>query len=248
MPKTDVAAQAATLAQATRTAEAVRVLSHALHRLLEVVVLDHRGVLDAATRRQELDAALALLAEVGAGALPAQQGEVTGLHRQLTHGLPGLLAFVAPLDAVQQDLAMVLGADGLALVGWAWQRRAMLGPTPDDVLAGLAPAWRPAARRLLTAWEQAVRASSAAENWHSLLRPHLAVHRTLATGLLALLAVWHNHRVFARGHRRGQSPLHLSGLIDAPTDWLVAWGYPPDDASAPAVARLAAPLPLALAA
>jgi hypothetical protein len=44
---------------------------------------------------------------------------------------------------------------------------------------------------------------------------------------LAVLAVWHNHRVFTRGMHRGQSPLQLSGMDDAPTDWLVALGYPP---------------------
>ena len=142
----------------------------------------------------------------------------------------------------------VLGTDGLALVGWAWQRRAILGPTTDDLIAGLAPAWRHPARVLVTAWERAVRASSAAETWHSLMRPHLAVHRTVSNGLLALLAVWHNHRVFQRGHRRGQSPLHRSGLTEAPTDWLVALGYPPDDGAAPAMVRPADPSSLALAA
>ncbi len=79
----------------------------------------------------------------------------------------------------------------------------------------------------MAAWDQAVRASSLAENWNSLLRPHLAVHRTLSPGRLALLAVWHNHRLFARGAHQGQSPLQLSGVADAPTDWLVALGYPP---------------------
>ena len=64
-------------------------------------------------------------------------------------------------------------------------------------------------------------------DWHSIVRPHLAVHRRLSSGLLALLAVWHNHRVFARGVHKGVSPLHLSGMLDAPTDWLVALGYPP---------------------
>ena len=53
--------------------------------------------------------------------------------------------------------------------------------------------------------------------------------RPTSPGLLALLAVWHNHRVFTRGVHKGQSPLHLSGLVDAPTDWLVALGYPPAD-------------------
>jgi hypothetical protein len=65
------------------------------------------------------------------------------------------------------------------------------------------------------------------EGWHSILRPHLAVHRTLSSGLLALLAVWHNHRVFTRGTHRGSSPLQLSGMQEVPSDWLVALGYPP---------------------
>jgi hypothetical protein len=63
------------------------------------------------------------------------------------------------------------------------------------------------------------------EGWHSILRPHLAVHRVLAPGLLALLAVWHNHRVFSRGAHRGFSPLQLSGM-EGPSDWLEALGYP----------------------
>ncbi len=89
------------------------------------------------------------------------------------------------------------------------------------------------ARILLAPWEDAnaARVSSAVERWHSILRPHLAVHRTLSCGRLALLAVWHNHRVFTRGVHQGQRPLHLSGLVDAPTDWLEALGYPPADAA-----------------
>ena len=79
------------------------------------------------------------------------------------------------------------------------------------------------------------------ERWHSILRPHLAVHRTLASGRLALLAVWHNHRVVRRGKHKGQSPLHLSGMVDAPTDWLVALGYLPQQLGpvAPALALAA---------
>jgi hypothetical protein len=93
-----------------------------------------------------------------------------------------------------------------------------------------------------------VRASSAVENWHSILRPHLAVHRTLSPGLLALLMVWHNHRVFTRGARAGFSPLQLSGIPDAPTDWLVALGYPPARttlAACPTTTPSAAAWPLA---
>jgi hypothetical protein len=87
--------------------------------------------------------------------------------------------------------------------------------------------WRLLALRLLRAWVGAVRESLVEENWHSILRPYLAVHRQLSTGLLAVLAVWHNHRVAPRGLHQGQSPLQRSGFSAVESDWLVALGYPP---------------------
>jgi len=230
-PRTDLVAHAAVCGQARATAAALRFLTATLHDLLEVVVLTPTGLLDAAGREVELTALLALLDELAATAPTAQQAELARLHRHLTLALPGLLAFAPPLDRVQHDAAVVLGGDGVALVAWAWQRRAILAPRRDDLVAQFPPAWQTAARILMVAWETAVRASSAVENWHSILRPHLAVHRVLSPGLLALLVVWHNHRAFARGPHAGLSPLHLSGMTDAPADWLVALGYPPLDVS-----------------
>ena len=64
-----------------------------------------------------------------------------------------------------------------------------------------------------------------------MLRPHLAVHRTLSHGLLALLAVAYNHRVAERGLHTGTSPLQRSGCSDVPTDWLTVLGYAPADPS-----------------
>ena len=237
------AAHAAHLRGAQRTAQALEYLTGELHALLEVVVLRPCGVLDAVTRQAELDTLLALLAEVGAGAAPGQQVHLRSLHTTLTRALPQALAFVAGVERVQQELHGVVGDAGLALIAWAWQRRALLGPSTDEVVAGLPAAWRQAARVLLATWDGAARASSAVEGWHSIVRPHLAVHRTLSAGLLALLAVWHNHRVFTRGTHRGASPLQLSGMA-APTDWLVALGYPPAThtprlAAAPAAPQVA---------
>ena len=96
------------------------------------------------------------------------------------------------------------------------------------------PAWRVQAGRLLGLWSRTVRASSAVENWHSIVRPHLAVHRSLSAGMLALLAVWHNHRVASRGVHQGLSPLQRSGRTTVATDWLVALGYPPVPGRRPA--------------
>jgi hypothetical protein len=92
-----------------------------------------------------------------------------------------------------------------------------------------------------------VRASSVVENWHSIVRPHLAVHRSLSAGILALLAVWHNHRIAQRGLHQGHSPLMRSSMSQQSHDWLVALGYPPDGtASVPESAT--EPQPLAWAA
>jgi hypothetical protein len=118
-------------------------------------------------------------------------------------------------------------------VGWAWVRRSALDWTSQDLVAQLPAAWQDAARVLVTSWDDAVRVSSAVERWHRSMRPHLAVHRRLSSGMLALLAVWHHHRVFERGTHKGQNPLQLSGIADAPSDWLVALGDPSADREEP---------------
>jgi hypothetical protein len=238
-PRTDLVTHVADCAGARAVADALRFLTGLLRDLLEVVVLMPTGLLDTAGRERELTALLALLDDLAASAPTAQQTELARLHRHITLALPGLLVFAPPLDRIHHDAAVVLGAAGVALVAWAWQRRAILGPRRDDLVTQFPPPWQPAARVLMEAWETAVRASSAVENWHSILRPHLAVHRVLAPGLLALLVVWHNHRAFARGPHAGLSPLQLTGMTDAPADWLVALGYPPldPDSAAPTLPR-----------
>ena len=226
-PVTDEGAHATAVAQATQAADSLRYLSQELHALLEVVVPGQGDVLTSAARQDEVTTLLLLLAQARDAAPAASRHDLTHLHTALERAAPGLLAFSAPLDGVQQEARARLGRDALSTLAWAWQRRAILGPRPQDLLALRPEAWRPVATGLLHAWDGAVRARSAVENWHSVLRPHLAVHRTLSPGMLALLAVWHNHQVSPRGLHQGQSPLQRSGLPDAPTDWLVALGYPP---------------------
>jgi len=226
-PQTDLAAHAARVAAAVRVADGVRYLRQELRRLLDVVVVDARGVLAAHQRQADLDALLALLEEVAAQADAPQQGVVWRLHATVTAALPGLLTFVAQLAHLQADLRPLLELDAQAQLAWAWLRRRSLGWRSEDILTAVPQTWRGAARILLTAWDDAVRVSTAVERWHSILRVHLTVHRTLSPGRLALLVVWHNHRVFRRGVHKGQNPLQLSGMADAPTDWLVALGYPP---------------------
>src|SRR5205823_3165208 len=143
--------------------------------------------------------------------------------------LPQLVLFAPALDGLQEQAQHALGPQAVRLLGWAWQRRAILGPSSKELLAGVPAEWHSIAAPLLAAWDGAVRASSAVENCHSVLRPYLAVHRTLSTGMLALLMVWHNHRVAPRGLHRGHSPLMRSGLTPVSLDWLEALGYPPPE-------------------
>jgi hypothetical protein len=127
---------------------------------------------------------------------------------------------------VQKSAQKLLGEQACHLIGWAWLRRGILGPKTKQLAADFPSAWQPTVTTLLEAWDQAVRRSLAVENWHSILRPHLAVHRGLSADLLALLAVWHNHWVAPRGLHQGQSPLMRAGLAKQPPDWLAALRSP----------------------
>ena len=226
-PKSDVQAHAAELARAHYSCEGLRYLSTELRQLLGVVVLTAQGLMPSHVRQGELEALVALLDELSQVAPDAMQHELERLVTLLQAALPHLVLFAPALDGVQEQACQALGPRAVRLLGWAWQRRAILGPSSKTLLEGVSAEWHLVAAPLLAAWDAAVRASSAVENWHSVLRPYLAVHRTLSSEMVALLAVWHNHRIAERGLHRGQSPLMRSGMTQESPDWLVALGYPP---------------------
>jgi hypothetical protein len=218
-----------------RLLSAVRYLFAQLRELLEVVVLsaEHEPrLLCYQSRCSELQTVLALLEEAIQSVPTTLQQEVQRVIKQVRLALPALCYFAEEVEASQQEAIAQLGEVAVGLIAWAWQRRTILGEQPQQLLAMLEPAWRVPAARLMKAWNGVVRASSAVENWHSLVRPHLAVHRSLSAGMLALLAVWHNHRIAERGLHRGQSPLMRSGMSQQSHDWLEALGYPPQGAAA----------------
>jgi len=228
--KTSASEQEQVLSQLHRLLDGVQYLFTQLRSLLEIVVLTQERqprLLSAATRRSEVETVLDLLEELGQGAPAAVRKEVQKVSKQVRLALPTLLYFAEALEACQQEAVAALGEEAVGLIGWAWQRRTLLGKQPEHLLDGLHPTWREAAHGLLKAWQGAVRASSVVENWHSIVRPHLAVHRSLSAGLLAVLAVWHNYRVAPRGVHEGLSPLQRSGIVEPATDWLIALGYPP---------------------
>ncbi len=220
-----LAEQQAVIAQMQSVADGVRYLCQQLHSLLEVVVLRSGRLLSSEQRQGEIEAVLDLLDEVLPLAIPALQRHIQMLSKQLRLALLQTLLFARRLDARQEQASRLLGAEAVALLAWAWVRRAVLGPTSKDLLQGLPSDWQAEASNLLRSWEQAVRASSVVENWHSIVRPHLAVHRTLSAGMLALLAVWHNHRIAPRGLHEGLSPLQRTDSTSSERNWLAALGY-----------------------
>ncbi len=225
-PKTDVAAHASDVQQMEYLATSLQYLTHQLKHLLEIVVLEEQSILSSGERQEELDALLSLFSELCEMAPSGIKKEIEKLVRHVQGALAHLVVFCQPLDRVQQSAKEQLGEAAVHLIGWAWLHRAILGPKTKQLAADLPPAWQPVVRELFAAWDEAVRSSSAVENWHSILRPFLAVHRHLGADVLAILAVWHNHRVAPRGLHQGQSPLMRAGLAKKPTDWLVALGYP----------------------
>jgi hypothetical protein len=223
-PKATLSEQKVLLTQITAVTEGGRSLCQELHTVLEVVVSHTDIVLSSTERQGEIEALLDLLDELAPLALPALQGHRETLAKQIRLALPQTLLCARRLDAIQEQVVQTLGPEAVALLAWAWQRRAVRGPTSTHLLQGVRPTWQTVASELLAAWDQAVRARSAVENWHRIVRPHVAVHRTLSAGMLALLAVWQNHRIAPRGLHAGFSPLQRTGSTLSDTHWLAALG------------------------
>jgi hypothetical protein len=229
-PRTDVQAHEAQMRQVEYVASGLSYLLSEMHRLLEVVVLKEtssQGILDSASRQSELETIVYLLVQLEHEAPKDLASQLRSLHKHLRLALPNLLLFARELDQIQYQIRLELGEEAIHLIGWAWRHRHILGPSTTELVQGFPPSWQALAGRLLRAWDRAVRASSAVENWHSIVRPHLAVHRRLTASMLALLAVWHNHRVAPRGLHEGQSPMQRSGIQKQATDWLAVLGYAP---------------------
>ena len=226
--KADVSEQQALISRMNSVADGVRYLMQELRTLLEVVVLStdrQAGVLSSSCRQAEIETVLALLEELQTQASAGLQSQIHSLIKHIRLALSHVLLFARSLDESQQQASTQLGVQAVQLLGWGGPRRTILGPTTADLVKSVEPAWQAVAQKLFFAWDQAVRASSAVENWHSIVRPHLAVHRTLSAGMLALLAVWHNHHQAPRGPHLGLSPLQRTGSTQPEIDWLAALGY-----------------------
>lgn len=211
-------AQAA-VAAITRADDAAWVLS-VVRDVLRPVDPRSGQVRRAAAVAADLHTAAALLRESG--------GRATAAATLLDARAAGLSVYLRDLHDALAGPRAVLDAEDLGLVAWAWQHRQGLG------LSDAAEAWpqRPAvARQGWAARDAAVRTTSMAENLNSALAPHRAAHRGLPAPVLAVLRVYHNHHVFARGRRAGHSPLDLLGCPSP--SWLDALASAPPAPAAP---------------
>ena len=209
--KAILAEQQALMTQMGYVAEGIHYLCQQLHTLLEGVVLHCGHVLGSDHHQGVIEAVLDLLNEVVPLTIPALQEQIYMLCKHLRLALSQTLSFSRLLDARQEHASCDLGLKAVALLAWAWMRRTLLGPTSKDLLQRIPPDWQVTDSNLLSAWAQAIRASSIVENWHSIVQPHLAVHRTLSAGMTALLVVWHNHQIAPRGLHEGLSYLLYNG-------------------------------------
>ena len=227
-PNSDVKAHLARMHHVSAIAQGFGYLSQELHRLLEVVVWRSRpqpALLTSRQRQEEVETIHSLLTELETQAPTQMQGQIRLFSRHLELALPSLLLFARQLDGIQEQAGAQIGMSDLCFLAWAWQHRRALGPSTQHMLQGIEINLQAEAQRLFRAWDLAVRASSVVENWHSIVRPHLAVHRALSAGMLALLAVWHNHRIAPRGLHESLSPLQRTNAATPPVDWLTALGY-----------------------
>jgi hypothetical protein len=129
----------AVLTRMTSVADGVR----SLCQEVQEVVVPHGGrVLSSQERQGEREALLDLLDERAPLALPTVQKPVHVLSKQIRLALPHALVCARCLDAIQDQAAPALGAGAVALMAWAWLRRAVRGPTSNALLHALDPAWR----------------------------------------------------------------------------------------------------------
>jgi hypothetical protein len=104
-----------------------------------VVVLIAQGVMPSSVQQGELEARLSLLDELSQVAPKGMQHELARLVTLLGAALPQLVLFAPGLDALQEHACQAPGSSTLHLLGWAWQRRAILGPTSEELLMSSIP-------------------------------------------------------------------------------------------------------------
>jgi len=227
-PKATLPEQQALSAPMGSVADSVRSLCQEWQTVWEVVVLRSGHVLRCTSRHGKIVAVVDLLDELTSCAIPAVQRHIHMRSKQIRLAVPHTLVCAKQRDARQEQASRVLGSEAVALLAWAWLRRVVLGPTSNELLQRIPSLWQADASPLLGAWDHAGRASRAVDNWHRIVRPHVAVHRTLSAGMLALLAVKPPHQIAPRGLPEGLSPFQRTRSTSSDLHWFAALGSSPN--------------------
>lgn len=198
--------------EAIRRADGAAIALTWVREELRPVVPHGGGVRRPQQSKANLEAAVALLRELG--------GRAVEIATILEQRLERLVSYLVEVEAALGGLRERLGEEAMSLIAWAWQHREGLG------LEDAGEAWpqdKEAARQVWAVLDETVRGTGMAENLNSLLAQHRANHRGLPNNLLAVFSVYHNHRTFLRGKRAGRSPLEIMG--EPSPHWLDALGF-----------------------
>jgi hypothetical protein len=154
--------------------------------------------------RETLEAALALLQELGDAA-------ITDFAQDIEEHLDDLLAPLTWLEACLAPWREQIDSETEELILWTWQHRQALELEAGE---GFPAAHQPIVKAFWEILALFHRASSLAESLHSWLRPYLHIHRGMPQWLFPLLTLVWNHHTFQRGKRAGSCPLELAGVKD----------------------------------
>jgi hypothetical protein len=177
-----------------------------IRQALEPITPIHH-IVSVAEAKSTLETAVELLKE-------CNHPDIVAFATDLQEKMPELMA---PLEWLEEQLPPVfqgLSADTQVFIIWAWQHRQELHL---DIGTDFPAALQPIVRVVWEVLGLFHRSSSLAESLHSWLRPYLQIHRGVPKWLASLLQLFWNHHRFARGKRKGASPLELAGVKDAPS-------------------------------
>lgn len=159
----------------------------------------------------------------------------------LKNRAPGLAAYIDALWEKLETLAEEIGGDVVVASCQLWRRAQELrrashwnrrhhleaaGQLIEQLIALAGDKVNASVEAVCDIIARRHRASSAIENFNSVLRPYLHVHKSVSQGFLDLFRAWRNLRTRAWGRHKGTSA-HELVTGEKVTDWLSMLGYPP---------------------
>jgi hypothetical protein len=167
--------------------------------------------------------------------------KVKSVARYMKNRAPGLARYMDELNGALRELGRRRSPQLVNLCCQLWRHGKELGRCPPckkrevvrtagevvkRVIELAGAAANEVLSEVLALIDRRHRASSAIENFNSLLRPYLHVHKRVSQRFLELFMAWRNLRTRPMGKHRGTSAYELL-TGETVEDWLTMLGYPP---------------------